>query len=85
MAGANSQRQSGVQLNASEAGDDDSPVRRTKHGGDPLRAKFWVVQLNECAGVEEVIRHVQSRSSRCAMIVPDQEPGSLAVILRISS
>jgi hypothetical protein len=44
-----------------------------------------VVKLNECAGVEEVIHRCQGRSSRSAMIVSDQEVGSLAVILRISS
>jgi hypothetical protein len=55
MAGARLQRQCGVQLNPSKAGNDDSPVRPAEHGCDPLSAEFWVVELDERAGVEEVV------------------------------
>jgi len=85
MTGARFQRQCGVQLNTSKAGDDDSPVRLAKHGRDPLGAEFWVVKLNERAGVEEVVHRFQNRSSRSAMIASDQEPASITVILRTSS
>ena len=73
MTGARLQRQRGVQLNAGKAGDDDSPVRLAKHGGDSLGAEFWVVKLNKRAGVEEVVHRFQNRSSRSAMIASDQD------------
>lgn len=85
MAGARFQRQRRVKLDAGKAGDDDSPVRFAKHGGDSLGAQFRVIKLNECAGVEEVVHRCQNRSWRSAIIASDQELGSLAVILRISS
>ncbi len=85
MTGACFQRQCGVQLNAGKAGDDDSPVRPVKHGRDSLGAEFWVVELNERAGVEKVVHRFQNRSSRSAMIASDQELASFAVILRTSS
>ncbi len=85
MASARFQRQCGVQLNASKTGDDDLPVRPTKHGRDLLGPEFWVVKLNERAGVEEVVDRGQNRSSRSAMIASDQELASFAVILRTSS
>lgn len=85
MTGARFQRQCGVQLDASKAGDDNSPVRRAKHARDPLRAEFWMVQLNERAGVEEVVHRVQNRSSRSVVMASDQELVSIAVIRRTSS
>jgi hypothetical protein len=79
------QRQRGVQLHPGKAGDDDLPVRLAKHGRNSLAAAFWVIKLNERAGVEVVVRRFQNRSSRSAMIASDQELASLAVILRTSS
>ena len=85
MTGARFKRQCGVQLNASKAGDNDSPVRPAKHGCDLLGAEFRVIELNKRAGVEEVIHRFQNRSSRSAMIASDQELASFAVILLTSS
>src|ERR1035441_3380440 len=73
MTGARFQRQCGVQLNASKAGNDDSPVRPAKHSRNSLGAELWVIKLNKRAGVEEVIHRFQNRSSRSAMIASDQE------------
>ena len=85
MTGARFQRQCGVQLNASKAGNDDSPVRPAKHSCNSLGAEFWVIKLDERAGVEKVVHRCQNRSSRSAMIASDQELASFAVILRTSS
>src|ERR1039458_3656061 len=85
MTRARFQRQGGMQLNASKAGDDDPPVRSPKQGRDLLGAEFWVVEFNERAGVEEVVHRFQNRSSRSAIIASDQELASIAVILRTSS
>ena len=85
MTGARFQRQCGVQLNASKAGNDDSPVRPAKHSRNSLGAEFWVIELNKRAGVEEIIHRFQNRSSRSVMIASDQELASFAVILRTSS
>ena len=85
MTGARFQRQCGVKLNASKAGDDDSPVRAAKNGRNSLGAEFWVVKLNKRAGVEKVVHRFQNRSSRAVMIASDQELASFAVIPRTSS
>ena len=85
MTGARLQRQCGVQLNAGKAGDNDAPVRPAKQGRDSLGAEFWMVQLNECAGIEEAVHRFRNRSSRSATITSDQEVASFAVILRTSS
>jgi ribosomal protein L7Ae-like RNA K-turn-binding protein len=44
-----------------------------------------MVQLNERAGVEEVVHRVQNRSSRSVVMASDQELVSIAVIRRTSS
>src|ERR1035437_706001 len=85
MTSARFQRQCGVQLNASKAGNDDSPVRPAKHGCNSLGAEFWVAKLNKRAGVEKVVHRFQNRSSRAVMIASDQELASFAVIPRTSS
>lgn len=61
------------------------PVRHAKQGRNPLGAQFRMIELDERAGVEEVVHRRQNRSSRSATIASDHEPASAAVIPRTSS
>jgi len=55
-AGANLHRESRLHLNESNSRDSDFSVRFAENRGNTLGTDFGVIVLDQCAGIEEVLR-----------------------------